>query len=130
MREIAGEKSIWKEERSATARDPGENWSLPNMIGRTTGGFIFPWNEVVAYSLHVRGFTKHSSSKAVHKGTYLGVIEKIPYLKELGINQIQCMRSMNLMNVRKQRPITGVMDRHGILLRKKLMLQGIRLYMS
>ena len=50
-----------------------------------------PWDEVVAYSLHVRGFTKHSSSKAKHRGTYQGVIEKIPYLKELGINQIQCM---------------------------------------
>ena len=50
-----------------------------------------PWNDVVAYSLHIRGFTKHSSSKAAHKGTYQGVIEKIPYLKELGINQIQCM---------------------------------------
>lgn len=50
-----------------------------------------PWNEVIAYSLHVRGFTKHPSSKAAHKGTYQGVIEKIPYLKELGINQIQCM---------------------------------------
>ncbi len=50
-----------------------------------------PWNEVVAYSLHVRGFTKHSSSKAAHKGTFLGVTEKIPYLKDLGINQIQCM---------------------------------------
>ncbi len=49
------------------------------------------WDEVVAYSLHVRGFTKHRSSRARHKGTYLGVIEKLPYLKELGINQIQCM---------------------------------------
>lgn len=50
-----------------------------------------PWNEVIAYSLHVRGFTKHSSSRVRHKGTYLGVVEKLPYLKELGINQIQCM---------------------------------------
>ena len=50
-----------------------------------------PWHEVIAYSLHVRGFTKHRSSKAAHKGTFQGVIEKIPYLKELGINQIQCM---------------------------------------
>ena len=45
----------------------------------------------MAYSLHVRGFTKHSSSKVPHKGTYLGIIEKIPYLQQLGINQIQCM---------------------------------------
>lgn len=50
-----------------------------------------PYHEVVAYSLHVRGFTKSSSSKVIHKGTFLGVTEKIPYMKELGINQIQCM---------------------------------------
>lgn len=50
-----------------------------------------PYHQVIAYSLHVRGFTKHSSSKVKKKGTFQGVIEKIPYLKELGINQIQCM---------------------------------------
>lgn len=50
-----------------------------------------PYNEVVAYSLHVRGFTKHSSSHVKHKGTFAGVQEKIPYLQELGINQIHCM---------------------------------------
>ena len=33
----------------------------------------------------------HSSSRVKHKGTFLGVREKLPYLKELGINQIQCM---------------------------------------
>lgn len=50
-----------------------------------------PYHEVIAYSLHVRGFTKHSSSKVKQKGTFEGVIEKIPYLQKLGINQIQCM---------------------------------------
>ena len=50
-----------------------------------------PYHKIIAYSLHVRGFTKHSSSKVKHKGTFAGVIEKIPYLKELGINQIHCM---------------------------------------
>lgn len=50
-----------------------------------------PNHEVIAYSLHVRGFTMHRSSKVKHKGTFLGLAEKIPYLKELGINQIQCM---------------------------------------
>ena len=52
---------------------------------------LIPYHEVIAYSLHVRGFTMHSSSRVKHKGTFLGVAEKIPYLKELGINQIQCM---------------------------------------
>lgn len=50
-----------------------------------------PHHEVIAYSLHVRGFTRHPSSKVQHKGTFLGVVEKLPYLQELGINQIQCM---------------------------------------
>lgn len=50
-----------------------------------------PYREIIAYSLHVRGFTKHVSSKVKHKGTFMGIIEKIPYLLELGINQIQCM---------------------------------------
>ncbi len=50
-----------------------------------------PNHEVIAYSLHVRGFTMHRSSKVKHKGTFRGLIEKIPYFKELGINQIQCM---------------------------------------
>ena len=61
----------------------------------------FPWeddkrphlaqNEVIAYSLHVRGFTKHSSSKVRYKGTFAGVLEKLPYLKDLGVNQIHVM---------------------------------------
>lgn len=50
-----------------------------------------PEEDVIAYSLHVRGFSRHSSSKVKKKGTFRGVMEKLPYLKELGINQIQCM---------------------------------------
>lgn len=50
-----------------------------------------PNHEIIAYAMHVRGFTKHCSSKVKNKGTFRGLVEKIPYLKELGINQIQCM---------------------------------------
>ena len=50
-----------------------------------------PYSDVVSYSLHVRGFTKDAGSKVKHKGTFKGITEKIPYFKELGINQIQCM---------------------------------------
>lgn len=49
------------------------------------------FSEVIMYQLHVRGFTKHSSSKVKDKGTYLGIIEKIPYLKELGINALMLL---------------------------------------
>ena len=49
-----------------------------------------PYHEVIAYSLHVRGYTM-DSSLVKEKGTFEGLTEKIPYLQELGINQIQCM---------------------------------------
>jgi len=44
-----------------------------------------PFHESIFYGIHVRGFTKHTSSKVKAKGTFEGVIEKIPYLRELGI---------------------------------------------
>lgn len=50
-----------------------------------------PLNEVILYLAHLRGFTKHSSSKVQEKGTFRGLAEKIPYLKELGINQLELM---------------------------------------
>lgn len=50
-----------------------------------------PKQELVIYEMHVRGFTCDASSEAEHPGTYLGIIEKIPYLKELGINAIELM---------------------------------------
>ena len=50
-------------------------------------------SDVIAYELHVRGFTKHTSSKVKGKGCFLGIIEKIPYFLELNINQIELMPS-------------------------------------
>lgn len=47
--------------------------------------------EMILYKLHVRGFTKHRTSKVKKKGTFLGIIEKIPYLKELGITAVEIM---------------------------------------
>lgn len=49
-----------------------------------------PVNDVV-YKLHVRGFTKDVSSKVNHPGTFSGVIEKIPYLKDLGVTMVELM---------------------------------------
>ena len=48
-----------------------------------------PYEDCICYLLHVRGFTKHSSSKVAHKGTFKGVTEKIPYLKKLGITTVE-----------------------------------------
>jgi len=50
-----------------------------------------PLRDWVIYEMHVRGFTKHPSSGVSKPGTYLGAIEKIPYLKKLGINAVELM---------------------------------------
>lgn len=43
---------------------------------------------LVLYKLHVRGYTMSATSGVKHKGTYLGLVEKLPYLKKLGINAV------------------------------------------
>ncbi len=48
-------------------------------------------SESVIYEMHVRGFTKSRTAKVKAPGTYLGVIEKIPYLKSLGITAVELM---------------------------------------
>ncbi|MBQ7795195.1 MAG: glycogen debranching enzyme, partial [Lachnospiraceae bacterium] len=50
-----------------------------------------PLHDLIIYELHVRGFTRHDSSGVRHKGTFAGLKEKIPYLKELGINAVELM---------------------------------------
>jgi isoamylase len=52
-----------------------------------------PFAETVIYELHVRGFTRHPSSgvSAAKRGTYAGLIEKIPYLKDLGITAAELL---------------------------------------
>ena len=71
---------------------------------KVRGGFAFddydwegdsplkiPYEDGIMYQLHVRGFTKSPGSRVKKKGTFLGVTEKIDYLKELGVNQILFM---------------------------------------
>ncbi|MDO5550131.1 MAG: alpha-amylase family glycosyl hydrolase [Lachnospiraceae bacterium] len=62
---------------------------------------IFDWGDMpqsnrelcdlVIYELHVRGFTQHHTSGVTHRGTFAGLMEKIPYLKSLGINAVELM---------------------------------------
>ncbi|MEM7799211.1 MAG: isoamylase [Chloroflexota bacterium] len=50
-----------------------------------------PLEELVIYEMHVRGFTQHPTSGVLHPGTYAGLIEKIPYLLDLGVNCVELL---------------------------------------
>jgi glycogen operon protein len=50
-----------------------------------------PLADSVIYEMHVRGFTRHPSSGVARPGTFRGVVEKIPYLRELGVTAVELM---------------------------------------
>lgn len=62
------------------------NWEGDLPLGR-------PFAGTVIYEMHVRGFTRHSSSGVAlqKRGTYVGLIEKIPYLKDLGVTAVELL---------------------------------------
>ncbi len=60
------------------------DWELDQLVA-------IPAEDLIIYEMHVRGFTQHPSSGVKHAGTYAGIREKIPYLKELGINCVELM---------------------------------------
>jgi glycogen operon protein len=66
-----------------------------------------PMEDLVIYELHVRGFTKHESSKVQYPGTFSGLMEKIPYLKELGVNAVELMPIFEFDEMRDSRIVNG-----------------------
>lgn len=48
-----------------------------------------PYSQMLVYCMHVRGFTRHASSGVAGKGTFAGIQEKIPYLKEIGVTAVE-----------------------------------------
>jgi len=70
---------------------------------------MIPPEEMILYELHVRGFTKDPSSSVEKPGTFLGIIEKIPYLKDLGVNVVELLpiHTFNENENQKTKPKTG-----------------------
>lgn len=68
-----------------------------------------PWEDMVIYETHVRGFTIHPSADVENPGTLLGMIEKIPYLKNLGVTAVELMpvQEFNERELAQQNPLTS-----------------------
>ena len=92
----------WDGYQRAAAGLPGDNCAVA-MKGVVVDEAAYDWQGdkplhlpfagSVIYELHVGGFTRHASSglAPARRGTYLGLIEKIPYLKELGITAVELL---------------------------------------
>lgn len=90
-----------------------ESWGEPEDINSPRYAVLtlpdFDWGEderprhkpenTIIYRIHPRGFTRHPSSGVRHKGTFEGIREKIPYLKELGITALELMPVMEFEEV-------------------------------
>ena len=61
-----------------------------------------PFNDLILYQLHVRGYTRHSSSGVTSKGTYKGLQEKISYIKELGVNGVLLLPCYEFDEIQKE----------------------------
>ena len=72
--------------KSVVADSGSYDWEGESPIRR-------PFTETIVYELHVAGFTQHPSSgvPAAKRGTYAGLVQKIPYLKDLGITAVELL---------------------------------------
>ncbi|MFA6664386.1 MAG: alpha-amylase family glycosyl hydrolase, partial [Lachnospiraceae bacterium] len=66
-----------------------------------------PMQDSIIYEMHVRGFTMNRSSGVQYPGTFAGLIEKIPYLKELGVTAVELMPIMEFDETINSRDYNG-----------------------
>ena len=87
---------------------------IPETPVMKTRPLKLPYEQMVLYKTHVRGFTRDSGSKVRAKGTFRGVIEKIPYLKELGINALELMPVYEFFET-PETEVLRISDENGVL---------------
>lgn len=100
---VAGQQ-VWGKKRTRTyhakvVRDTFD-WGVQPQSSREM-------SDLIIYELHVRGFTQHPSSGVKRPGTFAGLKEKIPYLKELGINAVELMPIFEFDEMINAREVDG-----------------------
>ncbi len=68
---------------------------------------LLPMEDLIIYELHVRGFTRDGSSGVLHPGTFAGLMEKLPYLLELGVNVVELMPIFEFDEMQDYRIVDG-----------------------
>ncbi|HEY9642199.1 MAG TPA: glycogen debranching protein GlgX, partial [Coleofasciculaceae cyanobacterium] len=86
LRGVVIDSSLYSWDGDQPLQEHHYNWEGDEPLRR-------PYSKTVIYELHVGGFTKHSSSGVApnKRGTYAGLVEKIPYLQELGVTAVELL---------------------------------------
>lgn len=111
--------AVWGSPLERPGYVPDAGYVRRCFIPRDTFGGGFDWHgdrpinrplkDTVIYEMHVRGFTRHGSSGVKAPGTFAGIIEKIPYLKSLGVTAVELMPINEFDELENDRrdPMTG-----------------------
>ncbi|MFJ5261664.1 glycogen debranching protein GlgX [Streptomyces sp. NPDC088387] len=103
-RDVWGAEPDWSDPYQYRARvlEDDFDWGDDTPLG-------IPTEDLVVYETHVRGFTRHPSSGVSAPGTYAGLREKIPYLRELGVNCVELLPIFEFDELDNPRtdPVTG-----------------------
>jgi glycogen operon protein len=78
------EHGLVRTSRRGTIVDARFDWEFDQPLNH-------PLEDTIIYELHVRGFTQHPNSGVRYPGTFTGLVEKIPYLRELGVTSVELM---------------------------------------
>ena len=100
-REIWGAETGFKRKLETVAGQTVFDWGEDKRLQ-------IPYEDCVIYKAHVRGFTKHPSSHVRDRGTFRAVMEKIPYMKELGVTTLELMPVMEFNEVREETEVRMV----------------------
>jgi glycogen operon protein len=105
--------SVWKR-ASACGPDDNVATSMRSVVVDTSkydwegdSPLKRPMEDTVIYEMHVRGFTQSPSSGVRHRGTFAGVIEKIPYLKDLGVTAVELLPVFDFDETAVLREVNG-----------------------
>ncbi len=85
-------RGVWKQREQGEGVFPNRGRiGVPYFDWKGDHPLNTPIEDLIIYEMHVRDFTAHPSSGVKNRGTYAGVMEKIPYLKALGVNCVELM---------------------------------------
>ncbi len=113
------EKGKWLADPYSTSLRTSKKWGqgIGSVFSKLEDPLPFDWEnakkpkipiqDLIIYEMHIRGFTMDKSGGVLHPGTFLGMIDKIPYLKTLGVNAVEFLPIFEFDETTLDMPLKG-----------------------